>query len=93
MVEKVAKRLPGWQRRFLTYPGRELLVKTVLLAISTHFLTIFKMPQKTIKRIDQFRRSFIWKGNGPQHVKGGTALLIGRLACYLKNMEAWESRT
>jgi hypothetical protein len=65
MVEKVAKRLPGWQRRFLTYPDRELLVKSVLSAMPTHFLTMFKMPKKTIKRIDQFRRSFIWRGKDP----------------------------
>lgn len=42
IIQKVADRLPGWKRDFLTYPGRDLLVKTVFTSMPTYFLTIFK---------------------------------------------------
>jgi hypothetical protein len=45
LVQKIDNRLPGWQRGFLTYPGRELLIKSVLTAMPTYFLTIFKMSK------------------------------------------------
>lgn len=75
VVQKIGDRLPGWKRRFLTYPGRELLVKTVLTAMPTYFLTVFSMPKWGIKRIDRFRRSFFWKGRDPDQVRGGHCLV------------------
>jgi hypothetical protein len=59
LVQKVANRLPGWKRRFFSYPGRELPVKSVLSTLPTHFLTIFKMPKKIADDIDKYRRSFL----------------------------------
>jgi hypothetical protein len=35
MVHKIGNRLPGWKRKLMTYPGRELLVKTVLSSMPT----------------------------------------------------------
>jgi hypothetical protein len=37
--------MSGWQRDFLSYPGRELLIKSILSAIPTYFMTAFKMPK------------------------------------------------
>jgi hypothetical protein len=91
-VEKVAKRLPGWKRRFLTYPGRELLAKSVLTTMPTQFLTVFKMAKKIIKRIDQFRRSFVSRGTKPDLVKGGHCLLNWETCLLPKNMEVLGSR-
>jgi hypothetical protein len=42
VVQKVDNRLPGWKRKFLTYPGRELLVKFVLTAMPTYFFNNFQ---------------------------------------------------
>jgi hypothetical protein len=67
LVQKIGKRLPGWMRSFLTYLGRELLIKLVLSSIPTYFLTVFKLPK--------FRRSFLWRGKGPEQVKGGHCLV------------------
>jgi hypothetical protein len=35
VIQKIVDRLPGWKRQFFSYPGRELLVKYVLLAMPT----------------------------------------------------------
>lgn len=71
MVQKVANRMLGWKKNFLTYLGRELLVKSVLSAMPTFFLTVFKMPKWAFTQIDRFRWSFLWKGQDPDNVKGG----------------------
>jgi hypothetical protein len=74
-IQKVANRLPGWQRNLLAYPGREVLVKSMLSSISTFFLIVFKIPQWSFAKIDHFRRSFFWKGKDHEHIKGGYCLV------------------
>jgi hypothetical protein len=75
LVQKIGNRLPGWKRAFLTYPGRELLVKSVLSAMPTHFLIVFKPLKWTIHNIDRFRRSFLWKGKDHGRIRGGHCLV------------------
>jgi hypothetical protein len=74
-VQNIANRLPGWKRNFLTYPGRETLVKSVLSTMPTFFLTVFKMPKWGFARIDRFRRSFLWRGKDQENIKGGHCLV------------------
>jgi hypothetical protein len=59
LIQKIGNRLPGWKRKYLTYPGRELLVKMVLSAMPTHYLMVFKMPKWAIAGVDRFRRGFL----------------------------------
>lgn len=66
IVQKVGGRLPGWVRRFFSYPGRDLLIKSVLTSLPTYFMTVFKMPRWAIHRIDRYRRSFLWRGKNPE---------------------------
>jgi hypothetical protein len=86
LIQKIANRLPGWKRNFLTYPGRELLVKSVLSTMPTYFLTVFKMPKWGLCKIDRFRRSFLWKEEDPEHVKGGHCLVNWQACTRPKNM-------
>jgi hypothetical protein len=44
----------------------------VLSAMPTYFLTVFKMSKWGISNIDKFRRSFLWKRQDPENVKGGS---------------------
>jgi hypothetical protein len=73
-IQKIGRRLMGWKRNFLTYPGRELLVKSVMSAMPTYFLTVIKMPKWGFNRIDRFRTSFQWKGRDHENVRGGHCL-------------------
>jgi hypothetical protein len=59
VIQKIGGRLPGWKRNFMCYPGRELLVKTVLSAMPTYFMTVFKMLKWAHSKIDKYRRSFL----------------------------------
>jgi hypothetical protein len=75
VIQKISNRMPGWKKNFRTYPGRELLVKTVLSATPTYFLTVFKLPKWGFVRINRFRRSFLWKGQDPDNIRGGHCLV------------------
>jgi hypothetical protein len=39
VIEKIGNSLPDWKNNFLSYPGRELLVKYVLSAMPSYFLS------------------------------------------------------
>jgi hypothetical protein len=65
LVQKVGSRLLGWKKDLLSYPGRELLVKSILTSIPTHYLIVFKLPKWAIAGIKKFRKSFLWKGFDP----------------------------
>jgi hypothetical protein len=58
----------------MSYPGHELLVKSVLSSMPTHFLTVHKLPRWAI-RDDNFRRSFLWRGECHDKVHGGHCLV------------------
>jgi hypothetical protein len=60
MVHKVANHLPGWKRNLFSYPARELLVISVLSALTTCFMTVYKLPKWACKDIDHFQRSLLW---------------------------------
>jgi hypothetical protein len=45
LVQKIGNKLPGWKRNLLSYSGRETLVKMVLSAMTTHLLTVHKLPK------------------------------------------------
>jgi hypothetical protein len=40
----------------LSYPGRELLVKSVLSSMPMHFLTVYELPKWAIRERDRFKR-------------------------------------
>ena len=91
VINKVSKRLDGWKRAFLSKGGRLTLIESVLSAIPTYFLSLFRVPSGVTKELEKIMRNFFWKGadgDGGDHLvswkevgraksKGG--LGIGRL--------------
>jgi hypothetical protein len=100
MVQKIGNKLLGWKRNMISYLGRETLVKMVLSAMSTHFLMVHKLPKWAAHDNDRFRRSFLWRGEDPEIVRGGHCLVNWK-ACTrprkwgghgIKDLEkVWES--
>jgi hypothetical protein len=66
------------EKRFFSYPGRELLVKSVLSAMPTYFLTVHRMPTWGFSKIDRFHRTFLWRGEDPYKIKGSHCLVSWR---------------
>jgi hypothetical protein len=59
VIQKIAVRILGWKRKLLAYLGRETLVKSVMSAMPTFFLAVFKMPRWASAKVDWFRRGFL----------------------------------
>jgi hypothetical protein len=74
IIQRIINSIPGWQRDFLTYPGRELLIKSVLSATQTYFLTTFKKPKWAYNKIGRFRRTYLWRGQDNGNDSGGHCL-------------------
>jgi len=68
LIDKIGARLLGRKGRFLSTAGRETLVKTVLSSQLVYHLTAFSEQKWLIKRIDQLRRSFLWRGETPDKI-------------------------
>ena len=60
MVEKVARRLDGWKKAFLSLGGRITLIHSCL----SHILYCFKILVSVAKRLKKLRRDFLWSGVG-----------------------------
>ena len=79
LVDKVANRLPTWKAGLLNRAGRTILIKSTLSAIPTHTALAINLSPWVIKRIDNCRRGFLWKG--AQSARGGHCLLAWPRVC------------
>ena len=57
---KVAKRLDGWKRVFLSRGGRLTLIKAVLSYLPRYYLSLFKMPQRIADTMEKLMKDFLW---------------------------------
>ena len=80
VLEKVEMRLGGWRTRLLSRGGRLVLLKAVLAAIPTYFMTIFKLPGGVRKRLEQLMRGFFWHGSRPEESRG-VPLVAWEIVC------------
>ena len=58
LVERTRKLLTGWRAKLLDKGDRLILISAVLDSILTYFMSVFRIPKKTIKTLDSLRRSF-----------------------------------
>ncbi|WZZ66780.1 hypothetical protein YC2023_078150 [Brassica napus] len=71
VIQKVASKLAGWKRRFLSMAGRITLTKSVLASIPVHIMSSIALPVSILEQLDRIARSFIWgsgEGNRKQHM-------------------------
>ena len=80
VIEKVETRLAGWRARLLSRGGRLVLLKAVLAAIPTYFMSIFRMPVGVRRRLEQLMRGFFWLGSRPEESRG-VALVAWETVC------------
>ena len=79
VLKKVEARLGGWRARMLSQGGRLVLVKAVLSAILTYFMSVFRMPSGVRRRLEGTMRSFFGMGQRP---RGGGALVAWTTVCW-----------
>ena len=64
LKQKVWKRLQGWEGKLLSQAGREVLIKSVIQAISTFAMSCFKLPITLCPEIEALVRKFWWGQRG-----------------------------
>jgi hypothetical protein len=58
--ERIWKRINGWKERFLSHAGKEILIKTVIQAILTYTMSVFRLPKRLCREINSLMRRFWW---------------------------------
>jgi hypothetical protein len=66
ILEKLERRLSGWQKLYLSKGGRLTLLKSTLSSLPTYFLSLFTIPISVVRRIEKLQRDFLWGGLGDE---------------------------
>jgi exonuclease III len=66
IIEKLERRLSGWQKLYLSKGGRLTLLKSTLSSLPTYFLSLFTIPISVMRRIEKMQRDFLWGGLGDE---------------------------
>ena len=64
ILEKMERKLSGWQHMYLSKGGRITLIKSTLSSLPTYFMSLFPIPASVALRIDKIQRNFLWGGMG-----------------------------
>ncbi|KAL2247994.1 UNVERIFIED_CONTAM: hypothetical protein Sindi_2651700 [Sesamum indicum] len=62
LLQKIDKRIAGWEGTTISYAGRVQIIKSVLISLSLCWASAFILPKKVINEIEKRLRAFLWKG-------------------------------
>ena len=64
MIERISRKLDGWQKVYLSFGGRITLIQSCLTHMLCYFLSLFKIPALVAAKIERMQREFLWSGVG-----------------------------
>ena len=64
ILEKMERKLSGWQRMYLSKGGRVTLIKSTLSSLPTYFMSPFPILVSVARCLDKIQRDFLWRGMG-----------------------------
>lgn len=50
--EQIWKKLQGWEDKLLSRAGKEVLIKSVIQAIPTYIMSLFRIPEGIVSEIN-----------------------------------------
>jgi hypothetical protein len=62
--ERIWKRINGSKEKFLSHAGKEILLKSVIQAIPTYTMSVFRLPKKLCRDINAMMGKFWWGHQG-----------------------------
>ncbi|KAL1219599.1 putative ribonuclease H protein [Cardamine amara subsp. amara] len=72
---RLRKKHKVWNKKFLSHGGKEVLLKSVALAMPVYSMNLFKLPKEICEEINGVLAKFWWSGNGDKKKKVCTGLL------------------
>ena len=60
MADRVMKKRAGWKTKFMSFAGRVVLVKFVMLAIPNYVMQGVALPIHLCDKLDKINRYFLW---------------------------------
>ncbi|XP_048492579.1 uncharacterized protein LOC125493354 [Beta vulgaris subsp. vulgaris] len=66
LLYRMWKKLRGWKEKLLSRAGKEVLIKTVIQALPTYLMGVYKLPAAVIKEIHSAMARFWWGGKGDE---------------------------
>ncbi len=82
VIDKLGRRIDGWQAKLLSRGGRLTLVNAVLANVPLYLFSVFKAPTWVINRIESLRRDFFWFGDAQRN--GWGRLVAWKRVCRSK---------
>ncbi|XP_031095240.1 uncharacterized protein LOC115999534 [Ipomoea triloba] len=61
---KLKHRLGGWNKKFLSRAGKEILLKSVAQALPTYTMSLYFLPISLCERLERLMNKFWWTANG-----------------------------
>ncbi|KAL6322627.1 hypothetical protein AAG906_014299 [Vitis piasezkii] len=61
VIERISRRLDGWQKAYLSFGGRITLIQSCLTHMPCYFLSLFKIPPLW-RKIERMQRDFYGRG-------------------------------
>ena len=77
MLEKITRRVSSWSYDLLSFARRLQLIQNILFSIQVFWSSVFILPKKVVKAIEQKLNSFLWKGLGSSTVEAKVSLKRG----------------
>ena len=67
--DRVWQKINSWSRKCLSKAGKEVMIKSVLQAIPSYVMSIFRLPNSLLNEIEKMMNAFWW-GHGGASNKG-----------------------
>ncbi|XP_010462868.1 PREDICTED: uncharacterized protein LOC109125019 [Camelina sativa] len=65
--DRLDDRVNGWNAKLLSKGGKEIMIKSVALALPTHVMSCYKLPQELTSKLTSAISTFWWKSNDKAH--------------------------
>ncbi|KAM6584602.1 hypothetical protein CsatB_011604 [Cannabis sativa] len=62
LKERVRKRIEGWEMKFLSRAGKEVLIKTVAQSLPSYAMSVFLLPLDITRDMEKAMNKFWWQG-------------------------------
>lgn len=64
LLDRVCKKIQGWEEKLLSRAGKEVLLKAVIQALPTYLMGVYKLPSSVKSDINSAMARFFWGSDG-----------------------------